>query len=123
MKNVEQLIEDGKKQNERFFIDAENRHCDVTANEAFALGVRHALAAMVPDRYTPREEVTEGWWSAKHRREKGRHIVYVCSTPHSTDLTLRAWGPGCMIGSLLDEYADFLPVPAWLVEGVGKQPK
>ena len=81
------------------------------------------LNAAYPTRYTPREEVTEGWWSAKHRREKGRHIVYVCSTPHSTDLTLRAWGPGCMIGSRLDEFTDFLPVPAWLVEGVGKQPK
>lgn len=95
----------------------DDEECHYYGNEA--LDELAALAiSSIPDRYTPREEVTEGWWSAKHRREKGRHIVYVCSTPHSTDLTLRAWGPGCMIGNMLDEHTDFLPVPAWLLEGL-----
>ena len=113
MKNVEQLIEDGKKQNERFFIDAENRHCDVTANEAFALGVRHALAAMVPDRYTPREEVTEGWWSCV--RSCSRTLVKVDRNFHGS---LQVLVVNCDVPLPLEWFTDFLPVPAWLVEGL-----
>ena len=46
--NVEQLIEDGKKQHKDLFEAARCCDCDRTANDSFALGVRHAIAAMLP---------------------------------------------------------------------------
>ena len=61
----------------------------------------------LPTRYTPREEVTEGWWfcSWAHDRKAGRFGIKI----HKEDV-------GDMLR--LKAYTDFLPVPAWLVEGI-----
>ena len=78
----------------------------VAADEALERLADMALES-IPDRYTPREEVTEGWWfcSWAHDRKAGRFGIKI----HKEDV-------GDMLR--LKAYTDFLPVPAWLVEGI-----
>ena len=71
--------------------------------------------ASIPVRYTPREEVTEGWWSCV--RSCSRTIVKVHRSFHGS---LRVSVVNCDTPLPLEWFTDFLPVPAWCVEGTGQ---
>ena len=95
---------------------------DMTGDVREGDAIIDRLAAMalssIPDRYVPMEEVTEGWWSAVNR-DGERQIVYVWDDNESGgDLRVDQTGTGSP--SWTDLWADFLPVPAWLVEGIGE---
>ena len=65
----------------------------------------------VPTHYTPREEVTEGWWSCVRCEMRiPRDIVLVTSGYLFRTATGNRWN--------IEDMTDFLPVPAWLVEGI-----
>ena len=73
-----------------------------------------ALAfSSLPDRYVPREEVTEGWWSCV--RSCSRTLVRVNRNFHGS---LQVSVVNCDVPLPLEWFTDFLPVPAWLVEGI-----
>ena len=98
----------------------DDEECHYYGNEA--LDELAALAiSSIPDRYTPREEVTEGWWSCVNR-DGERQIVYVWDD-HESGGDLRVDQTGTGSPNWTDLWTDFLPVPAWLVEGIGEQPK
>ena len=67
----------------------------------------------LPTRYTPREEVTEGWWSCV--RSCSRTLVRVGRNFHGS---LQVSVVNCDVPLPLEWFTDFLPVPAWLVEGI-----
>ena len=87
----------------------------VAADEALERLADMALES-IPDRYTPREEVTEGWWSCVNR-DGERQIVYVWDD-HESGGDLRVDQTGTGSPNWTDLWTDFLPVPAWLVEGL-----
>ena len=76
-------------------------------NRVIGAEINRIKSLVKPTRYTPREEVTEGWWfcSWAHDRKAGRFGIKI----HKEDV-------GDMLR--LKAYTDFLPVPAWLVEGI-----
>lgn len=71
----------------------------------------------IPSRYTPREEVKTGYYFARYG-DAGRMPIEV-----------RMMGSGCLVvffcgnecDEPLEDFDDFLPVPAWLVEGVSSE--
>ena len=73
--------------------------------------------ATIPTRYTPREEVTEGWYFARMVRSplSDREAVKCIGDDLLRVADRSRWE--------ITDFTDFLPVPAWCVEGVGKQPK
>ena len=84
----------------------------VAADEALERLADMALES-IPDRYTPREEVTEGWWSCV--RSCSRTLVKVDRNFHGS---LQVLVVNCDVPLPLEWFTDFLPVPAWLVEGL-----
>jgi len=74
------------------------------------------LNAAYPDRDTPREEVTEGWWACDFRfgDVSKRRIVQI----EKCDWGYGVWQVGANAPSPIANFTDFLPVPAWLVEGL-----
>ena len=71
-----------------------------------------AKMTVIPARYTPREEVTEGWWSClRPSCPERRQVIYV--NPDG-----RVWITGYDDYFEIHNFTDFLPVPAWLVEGL-----
>lgn len=71
------------------------------------------LNAAYPTSYTPREEVTEGWWSCV--RSCSRTLVRVGRNFHGS---LQVSVVNCDVPLPLEWFTDFLPVPEWLVEGI-----
>lgn len=97
----------------------DDEECHYYGNEA--LDELAALAiSSIPDRYTPREEVTEGWWFAKHEGTKERQGIRVSG---DGDVGFYVWVYGDRYCDELSNFTDFLPVPAWLVEGIGEHAK
>lgn len=100
----EKLIAEGKEQ---YGV------CEVNSSRAFEAGVRHALAAMFPSSYVPREEVREGWYSALRPVVPGERQMIRVYDAHSK---VRAVG----YSESLDraDFTDFLRVPEWLIHGL-----
>ena len=92
---------------------------DMTGDVREGDAIIDRLAAMalssIPDRYVPMEEVTEGWWSCV--RSCSRTIVKVHRSFHGS---LRVSVVNCDTPLPLEWFTDFLPVPAWCVEGTGQ---
>ena len=80
--------------------------------EIYRDGLQDGVEHLIPTRYTPREEVTEGWWFAQIVRSplSDREVVQCIG-----DSLLRI---GDRSRWEIDDFTDFLPVPAWLVEGL-----
>lgn len=93
-------------------------HGDYHKNSEDALERLAALA--IPDRYTPREEVSVGFWFARHIEHKRWAPVSVWKDDLRGDVLMVA----CIATTYdypFESFTDFLPVPAWLVEGLGEK--